>query len=284
MLPFSLHSQGGLEGIIVEKYYVSSIADAADSTHSGFLIQGSVTYRIYLDLLPGYKFQAAYGAPGHPLRIESTEPFYNHIEVGATNPNIIPERALSNNIALLDSWLSVGAAAENHLGVLKKDDSDAADEYIKLQNGFLSNKEKSKDITPQERDGMVRADSIPFPTFFQMDTCLSVLGSTTAGSKIIINNGAWACLGKGSAGADPMATNTILIAQLTTAGELSFELNIMIGAPDGTSQRYVARNPSAKEFSNEDLILAKSTKKKKKKEKIAKGNIENITERNQKQL
>jgi hypothetical protein len=273
-----------LEGIIIEKFYVSNENDAADSLHSGTLPVSSVTYRIYVDLLPGYKFQAAYGAPGHPLIIESTKAFYNHIEVGSTNPNVLPERALSKNIALLDSWLSVGAAAENHIGVLKESDSDVADEYIKLEEGFLKNKNGRKDYSLGERDGMVRADSLPFPTFFQIDTCLAVLGSTTSGNKIVINNGAWACLGKGSVGAEPLASNVILIAQLTTAGQLSFELNIMIGAPDGTSQRYVAKNASTKELSHKDLILTKSDKKLKKKVKKEKRNKENLNELNQVQL
>ena len=54
-------AQNGLENITVEKYYVSNAADATGSI--GVLPVGSVTYRIFADLLPGYKFQAAYGVP-----------------------------------------------------------------------------------------------------------------------------------------------------------------------------------------------------------------------------
>ena len=37
-------------------------------------------------------------------------------------------------------------------------------------------------------------------------------------------------------------TNTVLIAQLRTIGELSFELNLQVADPDGTAIKYVARN------------------------------------------
>jgi len=53
------YAQNGLTRIIVEKYYVSNAADATKSV--GNLPVGSVTYRLYVEMLPGYKFQAAYG-------------------------------------------------------------------------------------------------------------------------------------------------------------------------------------------------------------------------------
>ena len=49
-------AQNGLENITVEKYYVSNAADAAGSV--GVLPTGSVTYRVYADMLPGYNLQA----------------------------------------------------------------------------------------------------------------------------------------------------------------------------------------------------------------------------------
>jgi hypothetical protein len=248
-------AQDGLEGIVVEKYYVSTAKDAKGSIHSGELPEGSVTYRIYVDLKPGFRFQAAYGSPGHPLIIESSQPFFNHIEAGTTHPNILPERALNKDVALLDSWLSVGAAGENHLGILKKYDNEIPDEYIQFENGYFQNDSTRVDVSPLLRDGMQRADNLPFPTFYQMDSCLYYLGSSTKGNRITTDNGAWACMGKGACGADSLTTNTVLIAQLTTAGDLSFELNLLIGAPNGTSQRYVAKNPEVTEWVHKDLIF-----------------------------
>jgi len=262
-------AQDGLEGVMVETYYVSSGNETKGALHSGDLPEGSVTYRIYVDLKPGFTFQAAYGSPGHPLVIESTKPFFNHVEAGSTHPNILPERALGENIALLDSWLSVGAAGENHLGIPKEYDSEMPDAYVHFEPGYFTHKNRHAGFTPLMRDGMQRSEHLPFPTFYQMDSSLFYLGSSTNGNKITINNGAWACMGRGAVGADSLTTNNVLIAQLTTAGELSFELNLLIGAPNGTSQKYVARNPDPGEWLHKDLVYT-NRKSKVKKEKNSK--------------
>jgi hypothetical protein len=260
-------TQDGLEGIIVEKFYVSAKADNAGKLYSGDLPEGSATYRIYVDLKPGFRFQAAYGTSTHPLIIQSSEKFYNHIEDGNIQPNIIPERALKKNIALLDSWLSVGACGEGHLGILKEVDDTISDKYLVFENGYFKNKKK---IVPlYERDGMKRSEFVPFPTFYQMDSLSFVLGSSTLSNKLKVSNGAWACLGKGSVGADSLSTNCVLIAQLTTHGNLNFELNLLIGAPNGTSQKYVAKNPVGEEseWTHPDLIFNSENKKNKSKKK-----------------
>jgi len=267
LLSFASVAQDGLEGIIVEKFYVSTKADNAGKLYSGDLPKGSVTYRIYVDLKPGYRFQVAYGSPSHPLIIQSTENFFNHIEVGDINANIIPERTYKKNIALLDSWFSVGSCGEGHLGILKEFDDTISDKFIVFEKGYFRNKKK---IVPlYERDGMKRAEFVPFPTFFQMDSLPFVLGSATLSNKLKIDNAAWACLGKGSVGADSLTTNCVLIAQLTTHGNLNFELNLIIGAPNGTSQHYVARNPIGEEgeLTHPDLIFNSDIKRNKPKKK-----------------
>ena len=261
------NTQDGLEGVIVEKFYVSTEADNAGKLYSGDLPKGSVTYRIYADLKPGYRFQAAYGTPTHPLIIQSSEKFFNHIEDGNIQPNIIPERAYKKNIALLDSWLSVGACSAGHLGILKEADDTISDKYLIFEKGYFRNKKKM--IPLYEKDGMKRAEFVPFPTFYQMDSLSFVLGSSTLSNKLKVTNGAWACLGKGSAGADSLSTNCVLIAQLTTQGNLNFELNLLIGAPNGTSQKYVAKNPVGEEseWTHPDLIFNSENKKNKSKKK-----------------
>ena len=75
----SLNAQNGLENIIVEKYYISDGNDTLANLDGGVLPVGSVTYRVYVDMLPGYKFQVCYGVPAHELRIETTTfSFLNH--------------------------------------------------------------------------------------------------------------------------------------------------------------------------------------------------------------
>jgi hypothetical protein len=267
LLGFRGFTQDGLEGIVVEKFYVSTKADNAGKLYSGDLPDGSVTYRIYVDLKPGFRFQAAYGTPTHPLIIQSSENFYNHLETGNIQPNIIPERTYKKNIALLDSWLSAGACAEGHLGIMKEYDDTISDKFIGFEKGYFKGKKKS--IPLYEIDGMKRSAVLPVPTFFQMDFLSKVIGTTTSEKRIYTDNGAWACLGKGSVGADSLSTNCVLIGQLTTRGNLNFELNLLIGSPDGTSQKYVAKNPVGEEgeLTHSELTFNSNSKKNKSKKK-----------------
>ena len=185
------YAQQGLEKVIVEKYYISNAYDTSANNYASKLPQGSVTYRIFADLLPGYKFSAAYGSPEHTLKIATTTTFFNNIDHGATIPNIIPYRTLRKNTVMLDSWLSVGA---------------------------------------------------------------KIFDGNHPGGLFEVKDGAWACL-EGSKGADSLTNNRVLIAQITTDGELSFELNIQVASPiRGVSQRFVARNPLEDEICIPSLI------------------------------
>ena len=254
-----VYSQGGLEGIILEKFYISTKEDNSKPELSGHLAPGSITYRIYVDLKPGYTFQAAYGAPNHELYIKSTNLFYNHIEYGAEYPNRIPLRTYSRNTSRLDSWLSVGGAGENQIGVLKTEDDTL--NVFKTSGAYLKNHSKKMGISLEVVDGMKEQYNLTFPTFYQMDSTIKGLGTITNTNTISTNNGAWASMGKGSQGADSLS-NKVLIAQLTTDGKLSYQLNILIGTPDGKSEKYVAHNPIEGEFTHPDLYLvAKKIKK-----------------------
>ena len=91
------HAQQGLENIIVEKYYVSNAADATGSI--GTLPAGSVTYRVYVDMLPGYEFQAAYGINTHVLKISTTTSFFNNQDIVALEKCSYVQRILRINQA-----------------------------------------------------------------------------------------------------------------------------------------------------------------------------------------
>ena len=254
-----VYSQDGLEGIILEKFYISSKEDNSKPELSGYLAPGSITYRIYVDLKPGYTFQAAYGAPNHQLYIKSTNLFYNHVEYGAEYPNRIPLRTYSRNTSRLDSWLSVGGAGENQIGVLKSEDDTL--NVFKTSGAYLKNHSKKMGVSLEVVDGMKEQFNLAFPTFYQMDSTIKGLGTITNTNTISTKNGAWASMGKGSQGADSLS-NKILIAQLTTDGKLSYQLNLLIGTPDGKSEKYVAHNPIEGEFTHPDLYLvAKKIKK-----------------------
>lgn len=254
----------GLEGIYVEHYYQSNEMDNRSGNLSGELKTNSKTYRIFLDLSTGYRFQAAYGTNSHPLSFHADSPFFNHAGIGNTYPNVIPERSLSKNVTLLDSWFSVGAAAENLMGVPKKFDLDDNLIASKFEKNYLTNKTKWMDYALTERDGMRTVAKLPVANLFQLDSTSKHLMMVTNSNHLEIYNGAWACLGKGSIGVDSLGTNYLLIAQLTTAGELDYELNIMLGTPEGKSIKYVWSNPQQGEIL---CPLLKGTTKKTKKKK-----------------
>ena len=236
----------GLENIIVEKYYVSNKTDA--NSIGGYLPIGSVTYRIYVDMLPGYKFQAAFGIPGHELRLATTTLFYNNEDKGGTIPNVIPDACLKDNTVMLDSWLSAGGASESKLGILKSDD-DGINTIVSAKN-YLQNEDTEAGIPIKVQDGFV-AGIPPRVTSFGIDSAIAVFNNQTIGSVFSTSNGSWATLG-GSIG--PTADNMVLIAQLTTNGYFSFELNIQIGTSGGGVEQYVAKNPVGNEIQVAGLI------------------------------
>lgn len=246
---FSVKAQNGIEDIIVEKYYVSSGNDTLANADGGKLPVGSVTYRVYVDLLPGYRFQAAYGIPGHELRIATTTLFFNNEDRGDTYPSYTKAQAKSNTV-MLDSWLSVGAACVGNFGIPKDEDYDSSATVVNSYSPqVLQNDDPSCGIPVKDQDGLV-AGTPGILTAVGIGTEMAIFGSQndgTNGPVFSTFNGSWACLG-GSMGPDSL-TNKVLIAQLTTNGRLSFALNIQIGTPSGGVENYVASNPTGVEIS-----------------------------------
>jgi hypothetical protein len=250
---FSLLAQNGLENILVEKYYVSNADDTLANSYAGKLPIGSTTYRIYADLLPGYRFQMAYGSRTHKLFFKTSTLFFNNEDKGDVIPNVIAKRTLHKNTVMLDSWLSAGSAAEDCFGVLKNDDDSLL--TVVHEKLFLQNK-SFNGIPISLKDGLVESDKIPRPTFFNIDSAVTVFGNAQKGGYFFTDNGAWSCMGPGSVGIDSLTNNRVLIAQITTDGDFSFELNIQIGTPiKGESQKYVARDPVNKEILLPSLIF-----------------------------
>jgi hypothetical protein len=245
----SVKAQNGIEDIIVEKYYVSNGNDTLANADGGKLPVGSVTYRIYVDLLPGYRFQAAYGIPGHELRIATTTLFFNNEDRGDTYPSYTKAQAKSNTV-MLDSWLSVGAACVGNFGIPKDEDDDSSATVVNNYSPqVLQNDDPSCGIPVKDQDGLV-AGTPGILTAVGIGTEMAIFGSQndgTNGPVFSTFNGSWACLG-GSVGPDSL-TNKVLIAQLTTNGRLSFALNIQIGTPSGGVENYVASNPTGLEIS-----------------------------------
>lgn len=242
-------AQNGLENIIVEKYYVSNAKDTLANKFGGKLPVGSVTYRIYVDMLPGYRFQAVYGIPGHELKLATSTLFFNNEDKGGVLANVIPDRNLKDNTVMLDSWLSAGGASESNLGVLKTKDDGVG--TIINEKSFLQNDNIESGTPIKMQDGLIKGEP-PRVTGFGIDSIIKVFDNKTIGSLFGTSNGSWATLG-GSIGPDSL-DNKVLIAQITTDGVFSFELNIQIGTPGGSVENYVAKNAVANEIVFPGLI------------------------------
>jgi hypothetical protein len=249
----------GLERVIVEKYYVSNQNDADAS--EGKLPVGSVTWRIYLDLLPGYKFKAAYGNEAHPLSITTKTSFFNNEDRGSTTPGFSKTNAKKNTV-MLDSWLSAGAACASNFGVQKSVDDGVA--TVVNADGILQNADPSAGIPLTVQDGLIQIkDTLPDGTlidilpgqcgFIGLEGAIDVFDATSqSGNNFSVTGGSWYCL-EGAMGADS-TKNRVLIAQLTTDGELFFKLNVTIGTPEGNTEYYVSDNPGIIPGAGTDII------------------------------
>jgi hypothetical protein len=249
----------GLENVIVEKYYISDGNDTTANADGGDLPVGSVTYRIYADLLQGHKLQGVYGVAGHPMRIETSTLFFNNEFLGSTSPNSIPKTLAGFNTVMLDSWLSVGAACTGNYGVLKSLDNGTATVVNASSPQVLQNNDPAAGIPLTQEDGLItgQAGAPQQVTFVGLSTEVAVFDNQndgTNGPLFYSDNGTWAAL-NGAVGPDTV-DNKVLIAQITTDGTFEFELNIQIGLPNGLTENYVASNPVGAEIQASFLTYA----------------------------
>lgn len=230
-----------LEDIIVETYYIADAADAQGSIDNdgGILPEGSVTYRVFIDMLPGWEYQALYGLPNQELKIATSTSFFNNEDRGASTPSYSKSQAEDNTV-MLDSWFSSGAAANGQMGVLKSEDNGI--DNIVNGDGLLQNDISAIGTALTSQDGMI-AGSPQGVTFVGVETEVNEVFDATsqAGNSFSTTTGSIASL-NGSSG--PFESNRVLVGQFTTDGVFSFELNIQIGKiAGGNPINYVAKNP-----------------------------------------
>ena len=241
----------GLEKVIVEKYYVSNSTDAVASV--GILPVGSVTYRVFVDMLPGYKFEAIYGLANHELRIETSTAFFNNEDRGKKIPSYTKVGA-KNNTVMLDTWLSIGAGCLGNYGVLKSEDNGVA--TVVNSDGILQNADPSAGIPLTVQDGLLSGtpeEEVAFVGFDPNFIPLQLFDSASEFGNLYSTFDASIASLNGSVG--PTSTNRVLIGQFTTDGLLGFELNIQIGTPTGGTQNYVAKNPVGSEIQLPSLFF-----------------------------
>jgi len=222
-----------LENIIVEKYYVSKTSDYIDST-AGILPAGSLTYRIFVDMKPGYSLQVVYGNQKHELFFKTTTAFFNNMDCRAETGFNIDAKRLNESTIALDSWITMGAASRLHTGIPISEDMDGSS-FIKNRNSF------------SKADGLTKG-TLPDFQIFNLD--LNFFNNDSTASYFSVRDGAWAALG-GVKG--PTEENRVLIAQLTTNGKLTFGLNVQIGTPEGNVIQFVAQNPEGTELQSKEL-------------------------------
>jgi hypothetical protein len=233
---------GGLEAIIVETYYISDSLDATD-TAGGYLAPGSVTYRIYVDMAPGYKLQTVYGYPEHPLSINTTTTFFNNKAYGQSSGCFINNSQLNKNTTALDSWIAFGAPCKLNMGILKAIDTTGTivggmnndGGSAGIPGGLL--RSEAAGIALTTADGLFPWSSTPMVSVTGTD--LSPFDGPNNG-QFIMAEGLWS-YDLGVQG--PTPENQVLIAQITTTGRLSFKLNVGLQSPNGEPEAYVAQNP-----------------------------------------
>ncbi len=258
----SIKGKAQIRDLIVEKYYISDSLDATDSTNfladptypTKTLLRNSNTYRVYVQIDSGYKIHKIYGTVNHPLKLISTANFFNNID----RPDeyfgyLIKKQYFSNNPTFaLDSWLTLGLCAKsntmNYVGVTKSDDHDGSFLATNgggtsgIANGILNNIDASTGIPLDSADGMIPTTDVylawvdnGIKDAFNVDT--TVLGSVNVGSRFVSTNG-YLQMNTGVSG-DSITGHKVLVAQLTTQGELTLELNIELIYTNGTGIHYL---------------------------------------------
>ena len=241
----------GLEGVVLEEYFPNSSVD-----RSVGLPDGLKTYRIYIDLQEGYELQVVYGSNGHRLWLGTSTTFYNDTAMGSTTGDRIRGGELGVGTTAIDSWITIRSASEIHAGVPRDLDDDFSSIMGSISDPTKSSMQMQNEGWPQETlltigepDGLIKGDPVEVTTF---GLGLGVFDNKP-NSRLTTNNGAWASLG-GAKGAGP--ENHVLIAQLTTDGEIYFALNVQVEGPDGETYKFVYSDPKEGEILFEDLMFA----------------------------
>lgn len=242
-----------IENVIVETYYISDSLDATD-TIGGRLEIGSTTYRVFIDLAPGVKLRKIYGDQNHPLKFSSTEIVFNNSVDGLTFANDFNKSRYRENTVALDSWLTLGqttrVGSKTYFGILKSQDESGS--FIggvnndggsaMVPGGLLTNNNPAIGIPLTISDGMDTSSLVPasWANYGIINDTTgedsTIFGSIKVGQEFISTNAA--LQNSGVMGVDP-DSNQILIAQITTKGEIAFDLNIEVEVPASPNPVFV---------------------------------------------
>lgn len=231
-----------LEGIKVETYYISDDNDATDE-FGGTLEVGTTTYRIYVDMAPGSKLLKIYGDQNHPLNFSSTEKFFNHLEDGVTFAKDLNRNRYEEGTVALDSWLTIGQisrpfSAGVYFGIPKNTDPDGSiigginndGGSQGIAEGLLANEDPDAGLPLTTADGII-IDSITPSNWVDVDFTVPLTGedNTIFGANDTNDFSSVTAILQNDGTSSPLdSDNEVIIAQLTTKGDLSFQINLEI--------------------------------------------------------
>jgi hypothetical protein len=256
ILSAAAFAQQGLDGIIVEKYYKTNASDhAADPD----LAEGAVTYRIFIDMKDGWQLQSVYGSPDNnqEMRFQTSAPsFYNNTAGGAFG-NDLSYSGLSSGLSMLDSYITLGAAAKksgtNHFfGIPKLDDNTGT--QISHSDGLLQNTAGYPAPFLSIKDGIITvttpASAVP-STSPGLGALTDLLDGTTSGNLFASTQQSYFST---AVITGPNTDNKVLIGQFTTEGVFTFKINVQIRRiSDNLVEQYVNSNPGANMFLRTDF-------------------------------
>jgi len=251
-------SAQGLEGIIVEEYHTITAADATlinnNGTQTDPIPVGAKVYRVYVDMLPNYRFLSVTGgstAQGIPLNFSTTTSFWNN-DVLADQFSTQTRFLLQNGNAF-DSYLTIhttskaggsapscaafgGGSSSNtqQVGVLRSADPNGNLTLCNAFSGFTAN------------DGNLLVPFTITPSLSGFFTTTNFDAFTAAANTFTMVEDGFSLL-PAVTGVDPAGTNRVLIGQFTTDGVFSFNINVALQSPSQVDEFYVYANPLASE-------------------------------------
>jgi len=216
-----------IEDVFVERYHVASVA--------GIKAKPVVTYRIYIDLEDDHILQTVYGDTKHMLTLATTTFFHNDSVHGVVFGERLAPKFIVADGRPLDSWFAFGFCTKEHKAVPLHLDPDGSSLECATRTARKQAKRDGQVINGLcIRDGMVPAERVP--ETMQVNLTTGYLDNSRGGL-IESDNFAWGVLG-GVKGATK--ENMVLIAQLTTDGELHYALNVQVRTPEGAVVRCTA--------------------------------------------
>lgn len=234
-------SFGQLRKVMIENYYISDVQDSQD-TFGGSLPVGSTTYRLFFELEPNSRVKRIFGDVRHPFQVSSTQNFFNNISQGKSFGKDFTKASLSENTVALDSYLTIGQVAKQgakiYFAVPKNLDTDGS--FVGGVNndggsvggvGLLSAENPSAGIPLTVADGndTLALGTITWSTAGVQDI---ITGTDTtifgANDKNEFLSSDFYFESSQSIGGVDLDSNLVLFAQLTTLGELSFDINVEI--------------------------------------------------------